>query len=92
MKEVNWVDRKGRNRKSLLRDSDPDELAEQGVPLGPPDVDLIDWEAVKTDLHNILLEQGIINWDDVIRRQTSLQSASVSALKKHLVMLYKGTR
>lgn len=92
MREVEWTDRNGRRHRSIIRDNDPDEMAESGIPMDPPDIDMIDWEAVKTDLHNALLDQEIITWDDVVARQTALRSASISSLKRHLVMLYKGTR
>lgn len=92
MRLVDWQDRAGRKRRSWVRDEDPDNMAEYGLPANPPDVELIDWEQVKRDLHNALFEMNIVTWDDVVKQQTSLQSAAITALKNHLVRLYRETQ
>lgn len=92
MRKVEWTDKAGRRRRSIIRDNDSDSMAEYGIPDDPPNVDLIDWEQVKVDLHNALYDRNIVNWDDVVGQQTALRSAAISALKNHLVRLYRETQ
>lgn len=92
MRLVEWRDRTGRKRQSWVRDEDPDSMAEHGLPADPPDIELINWEQVKVDLHNALYDRSIVTWDDVVKQQTALQSAAVAALKNHLVRLYRETQ
>lgn len=92
MRTVEWTDRSGRKRRSIIRDEDPDSMAEYGLPADPPDIEMIDWERVKIDLHNALYDMNVVTWDDVVRQQTALRSAAISALKNHLVRLYRETQ
>jgi len=92
MRIVEWQDRLGKKRRSMIRDEDPDSMAEHGLPLDPPNIELMDWEQIKIDLHNALLDRGIVTWDDVTMQQTALQSSAITALKKHLVRLYRETQ
>lgn len=92
MKVVEWQDRLGKKRRSLVRDEDPASMAMQGIPLDPPDIELLPWEQIKIDLHNALYDRGIVTWDDVVAQQTALRSAAISALKNHLVKLYRETQ
>lgn len=89
MREVAWTDRHGYKRVSLIRDDDPDDMAEQGIPLAPPNVDRINWEEVKRDLHNTLIDQRMFGWQDVQRAQNALTGILVRVLKRQLVLLYR---
>jgi len=42
MRKVSWVDETGYKRVSLVRDNDPDSMAQAGIPLGPPDLNELD--------------------------------------------------
>jgi len=92
MRSVTWTDTAGYTRRSLIRNSDPDDLApEIGIPADPPDLDLLDWAAVtaqfpdldlvefKRKLHNRLVQTGLITWKDVQRSQNGLSSAVMFA-------------
>ena len=88
MRVVTWTDRHGRKHRSLVRDSDPDEMASQGVLQDPPNLDELDWEGIKTDLHNALVDAGLFSWRDVQERR-GLRGAILSAMKRRLVYLYR---
>ena len=90
MKLIEWMDEDGYKRGSLLREGDPEPIREAGLPVSPPDVNLIDWDAVKRDLHNQLYERGIFNWDDVQRAQSGVTGAVLAALKRQVLVLYRG--
>jgi hypothetical protein len=89
MRMVIWEDRNGYVRASLIRDGDPDEVAEHGIPVDPPNLDLIDFEEVKRNLHNALVRQGLFTYKDVQRQQRGITAAIISVLKKPVVDLYK---
>lgn len=89
MRKVSWEDSRGKRHTSMVRDTDPDSMAPKGISLDPPDVEQIDWEAVKRDLHNALMDQGLINMDDVSRQQVGLTSAILGALRTRLILLYR---
>jgi hypothetical protein len=71
-----------------VRDGDPDEMAPQGILQDPPNLDELDWEAIKTDLHNALLDAGLISWRDV-QEKRGMRGAILSALKRPMVYLYR---
>jgi hypothetical protein len=89
MRRVIWEDRNGYTRASLVRDGDPDEDAEYGVPIEPPDLDKIEWEEVKRDLYNNLVRQGIFTYEDMRNAQNAIRRAVILALHKKVVDLYK---
>jgi hypothetical protein len=89
MKTVIWIDGDGYKHRSLLRDSDPDHLVMQGIPQEPPDLKRLDWDSLMRDLHNILVERGIITWDDVQRGQNMVSSAILQIFKRPIVGLYR---
>lgn len=66
MKKVEWTDGKGYMRGAFIRDEDGPERASYGIQVAPPDVDVIDWDAVKRDLHNELYRRGILTWEDLM--------------------------
>lgn len=89
MRTVIWEDRNGYTRASLVRDGDPDEAAEAGVPIEPPDLDQINWEEVKRDLSNNLVRKGLFTYKDMRNAQNGIRSAVILALHKKVVDLYK---
>ena len=91
MKIVDYTDEQGRRMRSLLRDDDPPEWARQnrGIPQNPPDLELIDWQGVKIDLHNELAVRGLLSFEDVQRQQTGLSAAIRAVLLPRLKKLYR---
>jgi len=92
MRIVTWTDPAGYTRRSLIRNADPDDKApEIGIPVDPPDLDLLDWVGISTQfpdlslaefkrkLHNRLVQTGLITWKDVQRSQNGLSSAVMFA-------------
>jgi len=88
MKLVRWEDDRGYKHRSLVRDDDPDEMAPQGILQDPPNLDELDWEAIKRDLHNGLVNSGLISWRNV-QEIRGLRGAILSAMKRRLVQLYR---
>ena len=88
MRRVTWTDDRGYKHSSLVRDGDPDEMASQGVLQDPPNLEELDWEGVKRDLHNSLVDLGLISWRNV-QEIRGLRGAILSAMKRRLVSLYR---
>jgi hypothetical protein len=89
MRKVKWIDRSGWERVSLLRDEDPDEDAPLGVPVEMPDVEQVDWETVKRELHNALVQNGLFDYNDLVINQNGLPPLIAAIIKRQLVTLYK---
>jgi len=89
MRRVIIIDRFGYKRAYLCTDDMTDDEAEQGIPQTPPDLDLIEWEEVKKNLNNLLVDRGIFTLADVYKAQNVISSASKSVLKNRIVNLYK---
>jgi hypothetical protein len=58
----------------------------------PPDVEQIDWEAVKRDLHNALLEAGLVTIEDVSHQQVGVTSVILGVMRRRVVALYLRTK
>ena len=89
MRTVIKIDRFGYKRAYLCTDDMSDDEAEQGIPQTPPDLDLIEWEEVKKNLNNILVDRGIFTLADVYKAQNAITSACKSVMKNRIVILYK---
>ena len=90
MKIVEWKDDRGLLHKSMLRDADPDELAPMGIPVDSiPDLDQLDWEYMKRELHNALFKAELFTWRDVQAQQVGVSKAILATFKRHVVRLYR---
>jgi len=89
MRLVSWEDDRGYMRQSYVPDDAPDSMAPQGIAHNPPDLSEIDWGDVERDLHNALVAQGLITWQDVQRQQNTLLPVVTSILKGRLQTLYR---
>lgn len=89
MKIVLWTDRRGWRHRSLVRDSDPEEAAPSGILQDPPDLrEGVDWEAVARDLHNHLVDHGVMTWKD-LQKDQSLSAGIQAALRRRVVECFK---
>ena len=79
------TDSNGYKRAELVRPGDPPG---QGLPSMPPSLDELPWEDIKRDIHNILVEQGVINWADWQSMRTPM--IALNPLRRALIALYKG--
>ncbi len=89
MKTIIVVDRFGYKRAYLCKDDMSEDEAEQGIPQTPPDLDLIEWEEVKKQLNNILVDRGIFTYADVCQARNAVTGACKSVMKNRIVNLYR---
>lgn len=89
MKNVIWQDQDGYKHRSLIRDDQPDHMAAEGIPQDPPDINQLDWEGIKREIHNSLVEQGITSWSEVQRRGNAVGSTVASVIRPKIILLYR---
>lgn len=89
MRLVDWTDKYGFKHKSLVLDTDPDYKAPEGVLQDPPDIRQLDWDEIARELHNALVDRGLLTWMDVQREQTGISGAVNAVLKNRIVRLYR---
>jgi len=88
MKTIKWTDAKGWKRARLVQD-DILQPVDEGIPLEPPDIERLNWDAIKKALHNELFNRGLINWQDVQASGNGLGAAIQAALHRPLQNLYR---
>jgi len=89
MKQVEWIDENGWKHLSLIRDNDPDEMAPHGIKSDPPDIGQLDWDQIKKELHNSLVNRRLVSWTDVQQQREGLKGAILGTLRRRIVNLYK---
>jgi hypothetical protein len=90
MRTVVWTDRNGWKHVSMVRDEDPDGLAEQGIPVGPPDVSSLPWEDICKEINNQLVDGGVLTWRDAVRQQNSITHIVERVVRRKIIDLFRG--
>ncbi len=91
MRIVVTTDRTGRKHRFAVPEHLPDEQAQYGLKLDPPNLDNLDWEGLKIDIHNALIDLGIANWHDWQKQQAKLQGAILRPLLRRLIVHLRST-
>ena len=89
MRIVIYVDKEGLKRRALVRDADPDSAASKGMPAGPPDLELLDWDEVRRQIHNELADAELWTWDDVQRQQNGVSGVVRRVVIDRIIRLYR---
>ena len=89
MRQVKWTDEAGYKHLSLVRDGDPDDKAPQGLWQDPPDLHGLDWEVIIREIHNLLVDRGLITWRDVQTSQNGVSAIIRTVLTRQIINLYK---
>lgn len=89
MRVATWTDTHGYRHRSLVRDDDPDEMGPQGILQDPPNLENLDWEDIRRDLHNGLVDMGAFSWRDIQEKRLDLRGIILSTMRKRLIQLYR---
>ena len=89
MRKVVWTDRRGWKKVSLVRDTDPDSAAPQGLPAGPPDLSEVDCQEVLKEINNRLVDDGLLEIRDLSRQPNAITQAIRAAMLGRIVSAYK---
>ncbi len=89
MRNVIVKDEAGYKRRVAVRDTDGDEVAlsGMGIPSGPPDVRDIDWEAMKLEINNYLVESKLFTYADLERDKSALNGI-FGIIKRKIAFAY----
>jgi len=90
MKPIVYYDQDGYLRRVLVRDEDGEEMAEFGIPAGPPDIEGIDWDTIKRETNNLLVREQAFTYIDVQRTRSLEKLANI--FKRHVVAFLKERR
>jgi len=88
MRYVTYEDRNGYLRRTMIRDGDDDSMAKNGIPAGPPDIATMDCEAMKREINNLLVKNGLYTWNDIQRSPVGL-SVVITVVKRNVAALFK---
>ena len=91
MKIVTYRDEKGRKRRSMIKDSDDVNKAPYGIPVNPPDIERIDWDAMKQAIEDFQFEYELYSLNELRNHPTGMQ-AIITTFKRYLVDLYNHDR
>lgn len=89
MKRVKWTDQDGYNHLSLVRDIDPDSSAPRGLLCDPPDINDLNWEEIKKEIWNLLVDRKITSMSGL--NDGGLTNLIVVPIRKRLIALYRST-
>lgn len=87
MNLVKWTDEKGYHHQAYLRNGDKDPS--KGIAHDPPDIHRLDWEEIKKKIHNALVDQGLVTWEDVQAKQNAIGGIILAEVRKPLIALYR---
>lgn len=87
MKTIIYEDTHGKLHRTILRDNDPDDLADEGIPLDPPMIEDILDEA-KIELHNELVKRGLFDVKSINEHSGALSSAVNKCVTNKIVQRY----
>jgi hypothetical protein len=90
MRHALWTDDTGRHRRSLIKDTDPDNMARYGIPSDPPNIRGIDMDAVFNEIEALQYEKGLWDWRAANQDQSGMQ-ALINVFKRHLLEIYRNT-
>lgn len=87
--EVKWIDDDGYKHLSIMPQKFKLHNPSEGFPNDPPNLDLIDWDLVKKELHNLLVDRRIVTFADLQNKNGDLANAILLVIRPKLVELYK---
>ena len=87
MKVVTYEDKDGKLHRVLLRDNDPETLAEEGIPFDPPSIEDI-LEKAKIELHNELVRRELFDVKSINQHSGALSSAVKKCITNKIIQRY----
>ena len=91
LKRITWTDDDDWERAVLLPYSCPEDRVELGIPSEVPDISQLDWMAIQRDLHNALMNEGLLTWNDVQSGQGRINVICRRVLARRVLDLYRQT-
>lgn len=89
MRLVRYENEDGFLRQGFIKENMPASDADKGIEYNPPDLNRIDWDAVKREINNDLIKVDLITLKDVAKVNSPLSNIILSAIRPKLIQLYK---
>lgn len=87
MKTVIYEDKEGKLHRTILRDNDPEDLADEGIPMNPPNIEDI-LEEAKIELHNELVRKGLFDVKSINDNRGAITSAVNKCITRKIIERY----
>lgn len=87
MNLVKWTDENGYEHQAWMRNGDKDPA--KGITHDPPDLNRLDWEEIKRNIHNALVNQNLVTWEDVQAKQNAIGGIILAEVRKPILALYR---
>lgn len=88
-KIIELTNEKGYLKRYLVNEEDVSEAEEIGLDVGVPDLDQLDWEAMKVELSNQLYRSGLFTIQDIRAKESGISSALRFVFLRKITDLYK---
>jgi len=88
MKNILWIDQDGFKRRSLVRDTDGIDRIRQGIPVEFPDVYGDGWNELAKEIANILVEDNVRTYADLLHSQPTINAIS-NVVKRRIIDSYR---
>lgn len=87
MRVVKYIDKKGYLRAAMIKEEDPDSMAKYGIPVEIPDLETLDWDGLKRDMHNALTQAELYTLENVMKSGQAFAPA-MTVMKRYLHEIY----
>lgn len=88
MNLIQWTDEEtGYLHQAWMRNGDKDPT--KGIAHDPPDINRLDWDQIKRNIHNALVNQGLVTWEDIQAKQNAIGGIILAEVRKPLIALYR---
>lgn len=90
MRLAEWIDENGYKHLAYVKEGTHlNGNAPVGIGADPPDINRLDWEQIKREIHNQMVEQRLLTWDDIQKHQNALAGIVLGVVRKQIVALYR---
>lgn len=88
MKHIIWTDEKGWKHRMLVKDTDGMREAKYGIKQDPPMISAGDWEALRREVNNFMVDNNLYKFQDYVSNQSAAM-ALLNLIKRFIVAQFK---
>ena len=87
MRLIQKTDPNGYKHLYYIKDNDPDTA--RGILADPPNIEALDWDAIKKEIHNGLVDNKLVQLLDIRRSNSGLNNIILRAFQRRILDLYR---
>lgn len=88
MKQLIWTDDKGWKHRMLVKDTDGMKEARFGIKQDPPMISDDDWNGLRREVHNYMVENSLYAFQDYVHNQVAAMGL-LNVIKRFIVTQFK---